>query len=293
MTTLHRITFIGLGVMGEAMCGNLARRGDWPVLAYDLKPEPLQRLAAEGVPAATSLDEAAASDFVITCLPGGDHVRSLVLDGELLDKMQPGAVLVDMSTSQPALMREIADAAAAKNIDFADAPIARTRQAAAEGTLAIMVGASDATFARITPVMETIGSDVLHCGAVGTGQIVKIMNNMVLFQNVAALNEAIEMATRAGMDGQALFGALAKGSADSFALRNHGVKSAAPRTYPSPAFSVDYAAKDLRYALELAEETGVDAAGARNVARLFEAAQAAGDGDKYWPVIRETLKKDD
>ena len=293
MTTLHRITFIGLGVMGEAMCGNLARRGDWPVLAYDLKPEPLQRLAAEGVPAATSLDEAAASDFVITCLPGGDHVRSLVLDGELLDKMQPGAVLVDMSTSQPALMREIADAAAAKNIDFADAPITRTRQAAAEGTLAIMVGASDATFARITPVMETIGSDVLHCGAVGTGQIVKIMNNMVLFQNVAALNEAIEMATRAGMDGQALFGALAKGSADSFALRNHGVKSAAPRTYPSPAFSVDYAAKDLRYALELAAETGVDAAGARNVARLFEAAQAAGDGDKYWPVIRETLKKDD
>ena len=132
-----------------------------------------------------------------------------MLDGELLDKMQPGAVLVDMSTSQPALMREIADAAAAKNIDFADAPIARTRQAAAEGTLAIMVGASDATFARITPVMETIGSDVLHCGAVGTGQIVKIMNNMVLFQNVAALNEAIEMATRAGMDGQALFGALA------------------------------------------------------------------------------------
>lgn len=288
-----RITFIGLGVMGEAMCGNLARRGDWPVVAYDLKPEPLERLAKEGVPPAASLDEAAASDFIITCLPGGDHVRSLVLDGGLLDKMTPGAVLVDMSTSQPALMREIAEAASAKGVDFADAPIARTRQAAADGTLAIMVGASDVTFARIKPVMETIGSDVMHCGEVGTGQIVKIMNNMVLFQTVAALNEAVEMAEAAGMDGAALFDMLTKGSADSFALRNHGMKSSAPRTYPSPAFSVDYAAKDLRYALELAEETCVDAAGARNVARLFKAAQAAGDGDKYWPVIRETLKKED
>ena len=142
---IKQITFIGLGVMGEAMCGNLARRGDWPVFAYDLKSEPLERLAAEGVfPPPTSMDEAAASDFVITCLPGGDHVRSLVLDGRLLDKIKPGAVLVDMSTSQPALMREIAEAARAKNIDFADAPIARTRQAAADGTLAIMVGASDA-----------------------------------------------------------------------------------------------------------------------------------------------------
>jgi len=290
---IKQITFIGLGVMGEAMCGNLARRGDWPVFAYDLKSEPLERLAAEGVPSATSMDEAAASDFVITCLPGGDHVRSLVLGGRLLDKIKPGAVLVDMSTSQPALMREIAEAARAKNIDFADAPIARTRQAAADGTLAIMVGASDATFARIQPVMETIGSDVMHCGEVGTGQIVKIMNNIVLFQTVAALNEAVEMAEGAGMDGAALFEMLTKGSADSFALRNHGMKSSAPRIYPSPAFSVNYDAKDLRYALELADETGVDAAGARNVARLFEAAQAAGDGDKYWPVIRETLKKED
>ncbi len=288
-----RITFIGLGVMGEAMCSNLARRGDWPVMAYDLRDEPVFRLQNQGVLAALSLDDAAASDFIITCLPGGDHVRSLVLDGGLLEKMKPGAVLVDMSTSQPALMQEIAEAAAAKGVNFADAPIARTREAAATGTLAIMVGASDATFTRIKPVMETIGSDVMHCGDVGTGQIVKIMNNMVLFQTVAALNEAIEMAEGAGMDGAALFEMLTKGSADSFALRNHGVKSAAPRTYPSPAFSVDYAAKDLRYALELAGETGVDAAGARNVARLFKAAQAAGDGDKYWPVIRETLKKDD
>ena len=106
-----RITFIGLGVMGEAMCGNLARRGDWSVLAYDLKSEPLARLAADGVRSAASLDDAAKSDFIITCLPGGDHVRALVLDGGLLQKMKPGAVLVDMSTSQPALMREVAEAA--------------------------------------------------------------------------------------------------------------------------------------------------------------------------------------
>ena len=85
---VQQITFIGLGVMGEAMCGNLARRGDWPVVAYDLRPEPLARLAAEGVPSTASLEEAAASDFIITCLPGGDHVIDIDIFIGLMGKLE-------------------------------------------------------------------------------------------------------------------------------------------------------------------------------------------------------------
>ncbi|MEM7268004.1 MAG: NAD(P)-dependent oxidoreductase [Pseudomonadota bacterium] len=284
---MERIGFIGLGVMGEAMCGNLARRGRWQVIAHDLRAEPLERLAEDGVTPG-SMTDAAACDLVITCLPGGDQVRALVL-GELLDAMFAGAVLVDMSTSPPDLMREIEAAAGEKGVAFADAPIARTRQAAAEGKLAIMVGASDDTLTRIRPVMETMGSDVLHCGPVGAGQVIKILNNMVLFQTVNALAEAAEIAEGAGLSTGALFEALKQGSADSFALRAHGMKSLLPRDYPDPAFSVRYAAKDLAYALDMAEAAGMDAAGADLIRRRFEAAEAAGDGDKYWPVIRETI----
>ena len=194
-----------------------------------------------------------------------------------------------MSTSPPALAREIAAAAAARGARAADAPIARTRQAAVDGTLAIMVGAEPAVFEAIRPLLATMGTEVVRCGGPGAGQVVKILNNMVLFQTVAALAGAITLAERAGVAGAVLLDTLSKGSGDSFALRNHGKKSLLPQDYPDQAFSVSYAAKDLSYALDLAAEQGVEAPGAAAVAELFERAIAAGDGDRYFPVIREQL----
>ncbi len=288
---IRTIGFIGLGVMGEAMCRNLVRRGTWAVTAFDLDPAPLQRIAAEGAENATSVPELmAAADIVITCLPGGEQVRKLALtpDG-LVAHCRPGQVLVDMSTSQPTLMREIAAAAAEKGARFADAPIARTRQAAADGTLAIMVGAPDDLFGTIRPVLATMGSDIEHCGDVGSGQVIKIMNNMVLFQTVLALGQAVAIAEKAGVPGKVLLETMMKGSGDSFALRNHGVKAILADTYPEKSFSVRYAAKDLSYALEMAEEFGVRAPGGETVARMFEEAIANGDGDRYFPVMRRIL----
>jgi 3-hydroxyisobutyrate dehydrogenase-like beta-hydroxyacid dehydrogenase len=285
------IGFIGLGVMGEAMCRNLVRSGRWPVLAFDLDGEPLARLLQHGAKAARSAsDLAEASDLVITCLPGGAEVRDLVLgQGALLEHLGAGRVLIDMSTSEPSLMREIEAVASARDIRVADAPIARTRQAAADGTLAIMVGADPALFERIEPILRTMGSDIVHCGGVGAGQVVKIMNNMVLFQTVLALSEAIAIAERSGVDGSTLLQTMAKGSGDSFALRHHGMKSIVPEIYPERAFSVTYALKDLSYALAMAEACGVSASGAANVKKIFEQAIEAGDGDRYFPVIRRLL----
>ena len=291
--TIRTLGFIGLGVMGEPMCRNLIAAGKWRVVAYDRTPEPLTRLRDLGAEAAPSPRALVAdADVVITCLPGGREVRDLLLGSEqLIDQLGRDKVLVDMSTSPPSLMHDLAAAAKLLGAHFADAPIARTREAACDGTLAIMVGAEKAVFEMIRPVLSVMGSDIMHCGATGAGQVVKIMNNMVLFQTVQALAEAITLAEGAGVDGKALLETMAKGSSDSFALRNHAMKSLLPEIYPEKAFAVDYAAKDLAYALDMAAEQDVTAPGAANMARQFDEAIAQGYGGSYFPVVRRLLKK--
>jgi 3-hydroxyisobutyrate dehydrogenase-like beta-hydroxyacid dehydrogenase len=281
--------------MGEAMCRNLARKGPWKVIAFDQRQEPLERLKADNVGVASSLRGLAqAADVVITCLPGGREVEIVTQGAEgLVALMRPGQTLIDMSTAPPALMRKLAAELAAKGADFADAPIARTRRAAVEGTLSIMVGGSPEVFAKIKPILDTMGNEITHCGGVGAGQVVKIMNNMVLFETTMALAEAISIAEASGVDGKLLFETMSKGSADSFCLRNHGMKHLLPQDYPEGAFSVRYAQKDLSYARELAKEAGVKARGADLVATLFDEAIVSGDGDRYTPVIRRVMKAKD
>lgn len=288
---VNTIAFVGLGVMGEGMCRNLARKGSWRIIGCDTRDEPLERLAADGVERAAALAEAcAAADVVITCLPGGKEVEAVARGpGGIIENCREGQTIIDMSTSPPRLMRELAEACAAKGVDFADAPVARTRQAAIDGTLCIMVGGSKDVYERIKPILETMGTEIPHCGDVGAGQVVKIMNNMVVFETVMALAEALSIAEASGVDGGVLFDTFSKGSADSFALRAHGMKSLLPQDYPEQAFSVRYAIKDLSYALELAQETGVSARGANVLHQLMEEAIARGDGDRYTPVIRRGM----
>jgi len=134
-----------------------------------------------------------------------------------------------------------------------------------------------------------MASDITHCGGVGTGQVAKIMNNLVLVQTVAALCEALAIAGAAGMDGVVLLDTLAKGSADSFALRNHAVKAVVPGVFPARAFSAEYALKDIGYALDLARDAGLGAPGAERAATLLRAVIARGDGALYWPVISRVI----
>ena len=277
--------FIGTGVMGEPMCRNLAARSGRPVAAWDPAAAPLGRLRAQGVEiagSAAALAERAAVLFL--CLPGGAQLESLC-ESVLLPAARAGLTVVDLGTSGVGRTRALAAKFAAHGADYADAPIARTRQAAQEGTLSITVGASPDVFARIEPLLRCLGTEVTHCGAVGNGQVVKILNNMVLFQTVNALAEALALGRRAGVAPALLFEALSKGSADSFALRNHGMKAMLPGAFPERAFSVDYAAKDNGYALELGRETGVRLRGAPLLAELLEEAKAAGLGAAYWPAI--------
>lgn len=287
------VAFIGLGVMGEAMCRNLARKGTWKVVGFDMKPEPLQRLAADGVaPAASVADAVAKSDVILMCLPGGKEVDAVARGpGGLLGLVRKGQTVVDMSTAPPRLERELAPAFAAKGVDFADAPVARTRRAAVDGTLSIMVGGTPEVFERIKPILATMGTEITLCGGVGAGQVVKLMNNKVVFETTLAIAEAISIAEAAGVDGKLLYDTMSKGSADSFVLRNHGMKHLVPQDYPEQAFSVRYAMKDLAYARELARELGVDARCSELMNQILGEAEARGDGERYFPVVRRGMTK--
>ncbi len=291
MTEPQILGFIGTGVMGEPMCRNLAAKSGQRVAAWDLSPAPLERLRGAGVEIAGSPGELAAqASILFLCLPGGAQLKALC-EGQLLAAARKGLTIVDLGTSGVRLTRELAKRFAERGADYADAPIARTREAAQQGTLSITVGAAAQVFTRIEPFLRCVGSEITHCGGGGTGQVVKILNNMVLFQTVNALAEALALGRRAGVEPALLFDALAKGSADSFALRNHGMKAMLPGNYPERAFSVEYAAKDNGYALELGRDTGVRLRGAQLLAEILEQARATGDGAAYWPVIAKVVDR--
>ena len=285
------IGFIGLGTMGEPICRNLAAKSGETVLGFDRRREPLERLAAHGVNRAASVREIAERcDTVFLSLPGGKEVKDVCAgSGSLLMFMRPGTYVVDLSTAPVALARDLQARFAARGIHFLDAPVARTRAAAEQGTLCIMAGGAEADLARLRPLLAHFATDVVHCGGPGAGQALKIVNNLLLFQNVAALAEALALVRRLGLDPEVALGALAKGSADSFALRNHAMKAMLPNRYPERAFSVTYALKDIGYALELAGLAGLELAGAKSAKALLERAAAAGHTEEYFPVIAKVV----
>jgi 3-hydroxyisobutyrate dehydrogenase len=256
-------------------------------MASDLRPEPLQRLAAQGVRPASLQEIAAACDVILLSLPDGKAVAAVV--EQLEPHLKAGQCVVDTSTSSVDLTRNIGDRLTAKGIHYADAPVARTREAASRGELSIMVGATADTFARIRPILETMGTDVTHCGPVGCGQVVKILNNMLVFQHCGALAEAIAIGRRNGVPAGILLPTMAMGSGDSFVLRNHGMKAMLPGVFPERAFSTRYAIKDLSYALEMAEASGLDMAAAKLTMQRLKQTEAAGYGDQYHPVALKVI----
>jgi|TARA_B100001093_G_scaffold134542_1_gene127069 3-hydroxyisobutyrate dehydrogenase-like beta-hydroxyacid dehydrogenase len=283
------IGFIGLGVMGHSMSQNILRNKGWNLLVKDLDHNKEKELENKGAKIADNIkDIFKLSDLVITCLPGGGFVEDLYFGkNKNISYIKNNQFIIDMSTSQPDLMIRLEDEIKIKGSHFADAPIARTRQAAIDGTLAIMVGSDKNTFNKILPVLKYMGNDIMHCGKVGSGQLTKILNNMILFETVVALSEAANIAENYGMDVKNLFENITNCSGDSFALRNHGLKSIAKNDFPSPAFSSEYALKDLSYALELGKKLDVKMPGALSAESLLKTSIKNGDKDLYFPVMKK------
>jgi 3-hydroxyisobutyrate dehydrogenase len=290
MSQYKAIGFIGLGVMGEPICRNLVKKSGARVAAFDLATEPLQRLHNDGADIAASVsDIVAGSEIVFLCLPSAKHVRAVFEGDGITQNIRRGQIIVDLGTSSVSQTRDLARQLQAKGAVWLDAPIARTRQAAQDGTLSVMVGGSREHYEAIEPLIRCFATDVTHCGDAGAGQVTKILNNMVLFETVNALAEAVAVARHSGVDPKLLLETLSKGSADSFALRNHGLKAIVPGVFPERAFSTEYALKDLSYALELAGDAGITLRGAELIGTILREAIDAGEGDAYFPVIAKLI----
>tara|TARA_Y100001970_G_scaffold285798_1_gene406474 strand:- start:4216 stop:5100 length:885 start_codon:yes stop_codon:yes gene_type:complete len=282
--------FVGLGAMGGPMCANLATKSPIPVLAYDLNSAAVSKAVGLGAIAARDLEHVASADIVFVCVPGEEETRSIFLDEDgLCDHARKGTTFIDCTTATVDVNHQVAEALRSLDCEFADAPVARGVPNAVDGTLSITVGAEPEVFDRIAPWLGYMGSDVAYCGPVGTGTVIKLMNNMVLFENVSALAEAMAIATRAGVDRSRVFDLLGQGSADSFALRRHGAFMTSG-DYPDDRFPTSYSAKDLDYALALADDLGVNAAGARLVRERFAEAIERGLGHLYSPVVYELFE---
>lgn len=293
--TLPVIGFIGLGVMGGPMCRNMAVKHAGDVIAFDTNPQAHALLEGTGAHRAGSVAEVAErADVVFLSLPGGPQVEAVCLgEGGLAGGARRPAVIVDLSTTTVASARATAQRLADLGVAFADAPVARTREAAQRGELSIMVGADEALYARIEPLLRYIGSDVTRCGETGCGQVVKLINNALVFENTVALAEMMVLGERAGVQPAVLLDAVSKGSGDSFVLRNHGRRAMLPREFPEKSFPPEYALKDLGYVLELAGQTGLTARVTELAQRYYAATASGGWSGRYFPSVIEIIDRGD
>jgi 3-hydroxyisobutyrate dehydrogenase-like beta-hydroxyacid dehydrogenase len=287
------IGFVGLGVMGGAMCRNMALKHAGEVIAFDTNPKAFEVL--EGTKArivSTVAELAAQADVVFLSLPGGPQVEAVCLGAQgLTGGAKKPSVIVDLSTTTVASARAVGAKLATLGTAFADAPVARTREAAQRGELSIMVGADESLYARIEPLLRYIATDVTHCGDVGCGQVVKLINNALVFENTVALAEMMVLGERAGVQSAVLLDAVSKGSGDSFVLRNHGRKAMLPRQFPEKSFPPEYALKDIGYVLELATQTGVSAHVTELAQRYYAATASNGFGGRYFPAVIEVIDR--
>lgn len=291
--TVPVIGFVGLGVMGGPMCRNVALKHSGDVIAFDMTPAAFAALDGTKARRAQTLGEVAEqADLVFLSLPGAQQVEQVCLGSQgLASASHLPSVIVDLSTTTVAAARSVGERLSSKGIAFADAPVARTREAAQRGELSIMVGADEALYARIEPWLRYMGSDVTHCGGPGCGQVVKLINNALVFENTVAIAEMMVVGERAGVSPSVLLDAVSKGSGDSFALRNHARKAMLPRLFPEKSFPPEYVLKDISYLLELAAQVGVTAHITQLAQRYYAAAATNGWSGRYYPAVIEIVDR--
>ena len=253
---MAKIAFVGLGIMGKPMSKNLLKAGH-SVVVFDVAPAPVADVVAAGGTAAKSSKEAASqADVIITMLPDGPEVEAAVLGpGGILEGAAKGSTVVDMSSISPVVAQKVGAACAAKGVEFLDAPVSGGEPKAIEGTLAIMVGGDAKTFEKIEPILKNMGASVTLTGPVGAGNVTKLANQIMVACNIAAMGEALTLATKAGLDPEVVFNAVKGGLAGSNVL-NAKAPMVISRNF-QPGFRIALHQKDLRNALLAAESMKV------------------------------------
>ena len=263
------IGFIGLGIMGRPMARNLLKAGH-ALVVYD-KFSSLDELVALGAKAgASNQDVAAQCEVIITMLPNSPHVREAVLgQAGVLAGAKPGTILVDMSSIAPAATQEICAAVREKGVVMLDAPVYGGEPKAIEGTLAIMVGGEARAFETVKPILERMGSSVVHVGGIGAGNVTKLANQIIVALNIAAVSEAFVLATKAGVHPEAVFNAIKGGLAGSTVM-NAKVPMILDGNF-KPGFRIELHIKDLQNALDTAHALNVPVPLTANVMETLQA----------------------
>ncbi len=284
----ERVGFVGLGIMGRPMSENLARR--FEVIGFDAQPARLAGVAAV-TPARSLADVGGTCPIVCLSLPSAAVVEEVVLGrGGLIEHLRDGALVIDLSTSLPAVSRRIAARLAERRIEFADAPVSGGEEGARAATLAIMVGAGTATFERCRSVLGAVGKTVLRVGEVGAGNLAKLVNNMIVGSTFAVIAEGFALAARHGVDPQSLYQAIRDGWAGSKVL-DVSAREIAARQYV-PGGTVDMLQKDLSYARTVAAESHSPVPMTAAAHEVFVAGQAAGHGARSQPALYELWERD-
>ncbi len=279
MTSLNGMTigFIGLGLMGRPMAGNLKAAGA-EMIIYNRSQGVIEELSSEGMtPAKTPADVTGGADTVILMLPDTPAVEKVLLgpDGAI-SGLRPGGLIVDMGTSKVMATRAFAKDVEAAGGDYIDAPVSGGTIGAEGGSLTIMAGGSDEAMKRAKPLFDVLGKTTTHVGPVGTGQVAKAANQVIVGLNIGAVAEALTLAKKAGADPARVRDALAGGFADSRILEVHGLRMIEDTFTPGGKCSTQR--KDMSQALELAAELGFELpATALNMA-LYDKVIEAGHG---------------
>jgi len=285
-----RVGFIGLGIMGRPQCHNLIKAG-FPLTVWNRSQPGIDAVVAYGaLPGRSPADVAAKSDVTITMVTDSPDVREVTLGPNgIIEGARPGSVVIDMSTISPSVTREIAEALKARAIEMLDAPVSGGEVGAIAGTLSIMVGGEEEVFQRCLPILEAMGKNIVHIGPNGTGQTVKLCNQVAAVLNILGMCEALILAARSGVDPEKMLQAVTAGAAGSWMLSN-----LAPRILKedfAPGFMIRLQQKDLRLALESASELGLPLPGTALMNQLFRAVEAEGGGDLGTQAVIKALEK--
>ena len=268
------VGFIGLGRMGSVMAERLAGAG-WTLQVHDVDTGAAERLVGLGdvevQPSARAVAEHA--DVVVLMLPNSDAVEAVLVEAGALDALAPGKVVVDMGSSEPMRTRRLAAEAIGNGVTVMDAPVSGGVRAATAGTLTIMVGGDATTVARVRPILDELGSRVVHVGDAGAGHAVKALNNLMSATHLLATSEAMRTAEAFGLDLAVVLDVVNTSSGRSGSTENKWPNFVLPGTYDS-GFALDLMVKDMAIAVALADAAGVDATLGRRALELWRDAAA-------------------
>ena len=286
------VGFIGLGIMGRGMARNLLKAG-FDLRVWNRTASRMDELAAEGAKATRSpADLAAQCDIILICVSDTPDVEAVIAGDNppgVLQGIRPGSLVVDMSTISPHVTRALAAQLAEKGAHMLDAPVSGGSEGAAKGTLSIMIGGAAEDVARARPAFEAMGKTITHVGGPGDGQMVKLVNQILVVGNALAMSEALLFAQAGGLDLRKTLDAVKPGAAGSWMLANRGPQIL-ERDW-RPGFTIDLQQKDVRLVLDAADQLGVPVMATSLIFNLYRTLQAEGLGAEGNHALIKALEK--